>query len=48
MFAAGVPWFLDEAANSTFRIGLFGLDKWANVDAKVATLKTAFDNILKK
>ena len=30
---------------STFRLGLFGLDKWADVDASVARLATALDEM---
>ncbi len=44
--AAGVPLQCDEPADfRTFRIGLFGLDKLANIDRTVATLETAFTNI---
>ncbi len=40
--AAGVPLMCDEPANyKTFRIGLFGLDKLADVDAAVARLERA-------
>lgn len=42
--AAGVPLHCDEPAGfSTFRIGLFGLDKLADVDGTVARLETALD-----
>ena len=45
--AAGVPLQCDEPADfSTFRIGLFGLDKLADVDATVATLKGKFDQVV--
>jgi aspartate aminotransferase-like enzyme len=45
--AAGVPLRCDEPADfKTFRIGLFGLDKLADVDRTVATLETALDHIL--
>ena len=44
--AAGVPLQCDElAAFSTFRIGLFGLDKLADIDATVARLSAAIDRI---
>ena len=44
--AAGVPLQCDEPADfSTFRIGLFGLDKWHNVDKTVANLAGALDRI---
>ncbi len=40
--AAGVPLHCDEPAGfSTFRLGLFGLDKLADVDGTVARLETA-------
>jgi hypothetical protein len=39
--AAGVPLMCGEAADfSTFRLGLFGLDKLADVDGSVARLET--------
>lgn len=42
--AAGVPLFCDEPDGfSTFRLGLFGLDKWADVDGTVDRLRTALD-----
>ncbi|UPH72532.1 aminotransferase class V-fold PLP-dependent enzyme [Abyssibius alkaniclasticus] len=42
--AAGVPLQCDEPAGfSTFRLGLFGLDKLADVEGTVATLQTALD-----
>ncbi|MBI1416182.1 MAG: aminotransferase class V-fold PLP-dependent enzyme [Limimaricola sp.] len=45
--AAGVPLQCDEPADfRTFRIGLFGLDKLADVDATVAKLKTVLDKVL--
>ena len=45
--AAGVPLQCDEPADfSTFRIGLFGLDKLADVDATVATLRGKFDQVM--
>ena len=44
--AAGVPLMCDEPADfRTFRLGLFGLDKWANVDRSVAQLRDALDKI---
>ncbi len=40
--AAGVPLQCDEGPDfKTFRIGLFGLDKWHDVDSTVAHLRTA-------
>lgn len=44
--AAGVPLALDEPAGfRTFRIGLFGLDKLADIDRTVSTLAQAFERI---
>jgi len=44
--AAGVPLQCDEGPDfKTFRIGLFGLDKWHNVDRSVAHLKDALDRL---
>jgi aspartate aminotransferase-like enzyme len=44
--AAGVPLQCDEGADfKTFRIGLFGLDKWHNVDRTVQSLADALDRI---
>ena len=44
--AAGVPLQCDEGADfATFRVGLFGLDKWHNVDRTVAQLAGALDHI---
>ncbi|MDP1565733.1 MAG: alanine--glyoxylate aminotransferase family protein, partial [Polaromonas sp.] len=44
--AAGVPLQCDEGPDfKTFRIGLFGLDKWHNVDKTVANLAEALDRI---
>ncbi len=44
--AAGVPLQCDEGADfSTFRIGLFGLEKWHNVDRTVAHLAAALDRL---
>ena len=45
--AAGVPLQCDEPADfSTFRVGLFGLEKLHNVDRTVAHLEGALDKIL--
>jgi len=44
--AAGVPLQCDEPADfKTFRIGLFGLDKLANIDRTVATLDAALSQV---
>lgn len=44
--AAGVPLMCDEPAGfSSFRIGLFGLDKLGDVDGTVARLETALDQL---
>ncbi len=44
--AAGVPLMCDEPADfSTFRIGLFGLEKLHNVDRSVAHLADALDRL---
>jgi aspartate aminotransferase-like enzyme len=44
--AAGVPLQCDEGPDfKTFRIGLFGLDKWHNVDRTVGNLKDALDRL---
>ncbi len=44
--AAGVPLQCDEGADfRTFRVGLFGLDKWHNVDRTVTQLAAALDSI---
>ncbi len=44
--AAGVPLQCDEPQGfSTFRLGLFGLDKLNNVDRTVETLRAALDGI---
>ena len=46
ILAAGVPLRCDEADDfSTFRIGLFGLDKLANTDRTVDALERALDTI---
>jgi aspartate aminotransferase-like enzyme len=45
--AAGVPLQCDEPEGfSTFRLGLFGLDKLYDVDATITRLKTALDRVL--
>ncbi|MFC6279711.1 MULTISPECIES: aminotransferase class V-fold PLP-dependent enzyme [Polaromonas] len=44
--AAGVPLQCDEGPDfKTFRVGLFGLEKWQNVDKTVANLAGALDRI---
>lgn len=44
--AAGVPLQCDEGPDfKTFRIGLFGLEKWHNVDRTVGHLAKALDQI---
>ena len=44
--AAGVPLMCDEPADfRSFRLGLFGLDKWADVDAAVRHLEEALDRM---
>ncbi len=44
--AAGVPLQCDEGSDfKTFRLGLFGLDKWHNVDRTVKQLADALDRI---
>src|ERR1035437_6948896 len=45
--AAGVPLQCDEPVDfMTFRVGLFGLEKWHNVDRTVAQLAAALDRVL--
>ncbi len=45
--AAGVPLACDEGDDfSSFRIGLFGLDKLADVDGRVARLEAVFDKVI--
>ncbi len=45
--AGGVPLMVDEPADfSTFRLGLFGLDKLRDVDATVARLEGVLDKVL--
>jgi len=44
--AAGVPLQCDEGSDfKTFRVGLFGLDKWHHVDRTVKSLQEALDHI---
>ena len=43
--AAGVAFKLGEEAQTTFRIGLFGLDKIKNISACVSTLERALDSM---
>lgn len=44
--AGGVPLQIGEPESfSTFRIGLFGLDKWADVDGTVARFAEALDQV---
>ncbi len=44
--AAGVPLQCDEGADfASFRVGLFGLEKWHNVDRTVAQLASALDRL---
>jgi hypothetical protein len=44
--ASGVPLKCGEGADfRTFRIGLFGLDKWHNVDRTVGHLAAALDKV---
>lgn len=44
--AAGVPLMCDEGPDfKTFRIGLFGLDKWHNVERTVGHLRQALDGL---
>ena len=44
--AAGVPLMCDEPADfSTFRLGVFGLDKLADVDGTVARLAAGLDRL---
>jgi aspartate aminotransferase-like enzyme len=45
--AAGVPLMCDEGPDyRSFRLGLFGLDKLADVDATVARLEAALDKVI--
>ncbi len=44
--AAGVPLQCDEGADfKTFRVGLFGLEKWQHVDRSVGHLQAALDHL---
>lgn len=44
--AAGVPLMCDEPSHfKTFRIGLFGLDKWQNIDNTVANIEKALQSL---
>jgi len=44
--AAGVPLQCDEGTDfMTFRVGLFGLEKWHHVDRAVAQLGAALDHL---
>jgi aspartate aminotransferase-like enzyme len=44
--AAGVPLQCDEGPDfKTFRVGLFGLEKWHNVERSVAQLRQALDHL---
>ena len=45
--AAGVPLQCDEGDDyQTFRLGLFGLDKLADVDASVKRLQDVFNQVM--
>jgi aspartate aminotransferase-like enzyme len=45
--AAGVPLMCDEPADfKTFRLGLFGLDKWHHVERTVAVLEQALNQVV--
>jgi aspartate aminotransferase-like enzyme len=45
--AAGVPLQCDEGPDfKTFRIGLFGLDKWHNVERTVGHLAVALTKVM--
>ena len=44
--ASGVPLKIDEGEDfSTFRVGLFGLDKWEDPEAAAQRFITALDQI---
>jgi len=45
--AMGVPWMIDEGATQTWRIGLFGVDKLADIDGTVRELEKALDKVMK-
>lgn len=45
--AMGVPWKIDEPSGlTTFRIGLFGLDKLTNVPGTLQVMEDALDRVL--
>lgn len=45
--AAGVPFKVDEHPDTqTFRVGLFGLEKWRDVDGTVQLFKEALNKAL--
>ena len=45
--AMGVPWRIDERPGTqTFRLGLFGLDKMADIPGTVGKLEKALDAVL--
>merc|ERR1711957_92777 len=45
--AMGVPWRIDEPEGlNTFRIGLFGLDKLADIEGTLATMEKAVDHVM--
>ena len=47
--AAGVPLQCDEPADfSTFRLGLFGLEKWHNVERTLGHLRSALETVAPK
>jgi aspartate aminotransferase-like enzyme len=47
--SAGVPLFCDEGNDfSTFRIGLFGVDKLSSIDETVAKLAIVLDSLKQK
>ncbi|KAJ1618401.1 pyridoxal phosphate-dependent transferase [Pavlovales sp. CCMP2436] len=47
--AAGVPLVIGEPSSfTTFRIGLFGLDKWTHVDRTLASFEKGLDAVLAK
>ena len=44
--AGGVPLMCDEGPDfKTFRIGLFGLDKWHNAERTASHLRKALDDL---
>jgi alanine-glyoxylate transaminase/serine-glyoxylate transaminase/serine-pyruvate transaminase len=47
--AMGVPWKIDEPEGlKTFRIGLFGLDKLADIEGTTKTMEVALDKVLEE